>query len=250
MMANLPRSWRILGVMAAALLLALTAAAAAGDEFAPAREAMMAEVRAHADSYRVTDPRVLGAMRRVPRHRFVPKELVREAYQDRPLPIGEGQTISQPYIVAAMTQALGLSPADTVLEVGTGSGYQAAVLAELVKHVYSVEIVEPLGRRARALLAELGYKNVHVRIGDGYRGWPEAAPFDAVIVTCAPENVPEPLVSQLKVGGRLVIPVGPEGGHQVLWLYKKTARGLVRTDLMPVRFVPMTGEAGSPRRPR
>lgn len=239
--------------MGAALLLAALAAAAAGDATAPAREAMMAEVQGYAEPVRVVDPRVLAAMRRVPRHRFVPKELAGSAYLDQPLPIGEGQTISQPYIVAAMTQALKLKPTDKVLEVGTGSGYQAAVLAELVKDVYTVEILEGLGRGAERLLKELEYNNVRVRVGDGYQGWPEAAPFDAVIVTCAPEAVPEPLVRQLKIGGRLVIPVGPQRGsdaRQILWLYEKTARGLARRDLMPVRFVPMTGEAQKPRGPR
>jgi protein-L-isoaspartate(D-aspartate) O-methyltransferase len=237
--------------MGAALLFAALAAAAAGDAFAPAREAMMAEVQGYVEPVRVVDPRVLAAMRRVPRHRFVPKELEGSAYLDQPLPIGEGQTISQPYIVAAMTQALRLKPSHKVLEVGTGSGYQAAVLAELVKDVYTMEILEGLGRGAERILKELEYNNVRVRVGDGYKGWPEAAPFDAVIVTCAPERVPEPLVRQLKVGGRLVIPVGPQRGgdtRQTLWLYEKTARGLVRRDLMPVRFVPMTGEAQSPPR--
>lgn len=233
------------GVMGTALLLAAVVAAAAGDPYAAAREGMVADVQAHT-AYRVTDPRVLGALRRVPRHRFVPAGLAGSAYLDRPLPIGEGQTISQPYIVAAMTQALALKPSDRVLEVGTGSGYQAAILAELVKDVYTVEILEGLGRGAERLLKELEYNNVRVRVGDGYKGWPEGAPFDAVIVTCAPEAVPEPLVRQLKVGGRLIIPVGPQGGpepRQTLWLYVKTEKGLVRKDLMPVRFVPMTGEA-------
>ena len=162
------------------------------------------------------------------------------AYEDRPLPIGEGQTISQPYIVAAMTELLALEPGERVLEVGTGSGYQAAVLAELGADVYSIEIVEPLGRRAAEDLARLGYE-VNLRIGDGYRGWPEAAPFDAIIVTAAPEQVPPPLIEQLKVGGRLVIPVG--SWSQELVLLRKEEDGVHRERVADVRFVPMTGEA-------
>lgn len=190
--------------------------------------------------------RVLDALRRAPRHRFVPAELVRYAYADRPLPIGEGQTISQPSMVAEMTEALALGPADRVLEVGTGSGYQAAVLAELAGEVYTVEILEGLGRAAEARLGALGYRNIRFRIGDGHRGWPEAAPFDAVIVTCAPEAVPPALVDQLKVGGRLVIPVGPQyedeaACRQELFAFHRTAGGLERRGMMPVRFVPMTG---------
>ncbi|TBR26119.1 protein-L-isoaspartate(D-aspartate) O-methyltransferase [bacterium] len=223
--------------LAAAALLAGT------DGTREARERMVTGLQAYPEPYRVSDQRVLDALRRVPRERFVPRAQAPRAYADTPLPIGEGQTISAPGIVAAMTQALSPSPSDLVLEVGTGSGYQAAVLSLLVRHVYSVEIVEVLGRRAAARLDSLGYKNVSVRVGDGYRGWPEAAPFDAVIVTCAPEDVPRPLVEQLKEGGRLVIPVGPDGGTQWLWVYRKTDRGLVRQALMPVRFVPMTGEA-------
>jgi protein-L-isoaspartate(D-aspartate) O-methyltransferase len=156
----------------------------------------------------VRDSSVLDAMRTVPRHRFVPAGHAYQAYADQPLPTGEGQTISQPYIVALMTELLGCGPKDTVLEIGTGSGYQAAVLAELVAHVYSIEIVEILARRADSTLKELGYGNISVKAGDGYRGWPEHAPFDAIIVTAAPDHIPEPLVEQLKVGGRLVIPVG------------------------------------------
>lgn len=231
-------------------LAAVVLIGAAADPTREARERMTAEIAAYPEPYRVTDPRVLGAMRTVPRHRFVPRELAARAYDDEPLPIGEGQTISAPGIVAAMTQALALAPSDAVLEVGTGSGYQAAVLAGLVRKVYTIEIVEPLGRRARGLLRELGYRNVEVRLGDGYRGWPEKAPFDGVIVTCAPEDVPQPLVDQLKEGGRLVIPVGPEGGSQWLWVYRKTARGLVRQALMAVRFVPMTGEVQKAAPPR
>jgi protein-L-isoaspartate(D-aspartate) O-methyltransferase len=191
----------------------------------------------------VKDPRVLEAMRKVPRHEFVPEEERHEAYDDRPLPIGHGQTISQPYIVAFMTEALGLKGTEKVLEVGTGSGYQAAVLSGLAKEVFTVEIVEPLGTRAAEVLKRLGYKNVSVRVGDGYRGWREEAPFDAIIVTCAPDAVPEPLVHQLAEGGRMIIPVGPEGKAQQLVLLKKRHGKLHQQEILPVRFVPMTGEA-------
>ena len=195
----------------------------------------------------VKNRRVLDAMRRVPRHELVPEAARTAAYADHPLPIGHGQTISQPYIVAIMTEMLDLSADERVLEVGTGSGYQAAVLAELCSEVFSIEIVEPLANRAREDLERLGYKNVHVRYGDGYRGWPEAAPFDAIIVTAAPDHIPEPLVSQLAVGGRMVLPVGD--AYQELVLLRKTDRGLEREVTLPVRFVPMTGEAMKPRGP-
>lgn len=186
-------------------------------------------------------------MRRVPRHEFVPPDVSAQAYGDHPLPIGEGQTISQPFIVGYMTEILGSKPGDRVLEIGTGSGYQAAILSELVKEVYTIEIVGPLARRAEAALKRLGYRNVSVRAGDGYRGWPEAAPFDSIIVTCAPDHIPQPLVDQLKIGGRMVIPVGAEirglWSVQELILVRKTARGMEREKRMGVRFVPMTGEA-------
>jgi len=189
----------------------------------------------------VADSAVLGAMRAVPRHRFVTEDYRREAYEDHPLPIGEGQTISQPYIVAVMTEALALSPGDTVLEVGTGSGYQAAVLAEIAGHVCTIEIVEPLGLRAESTLTALGYRNIDVRIGDGYRGWPELAPFAAIIVTAAPDHVPQPLIDQLALGGRLVIPVGDR--VQSLVILTRTPSGIEREERFGVRFVPMTGEA-------
>jgi protein-L-isoaspartate(D-aspartate) O-methyltransferase len=191
----------------------------------------------------VKDPRVLEAMRKVPRHEFVPENERHEAYDDRPLPIGHGQTISQPYIVAFMTEALGLKGTEKVLEVGTGSGYQAAVLSALAKEVFTIEIVEPLGKQAAEVLKRLGYKNVSVRVGDGYRGWREEAPFDAIIVTCAPDSVPEPLVHQLAEGGRMIIPVGPEGKAQQLVLLKKRHGKMHQQEVLPVRFVPMTGEA-------
>lgn len=190
----------------------------------------------------VRDTLVLNAMRKVPRHLFVPDYLVEQAYIDSPLPIGEGQTISQPYIVAFMTEALKLQGNERVLEIGTGSGYQAAILAEIVKEVYTIEIVPTLGRRADALLQKMGYKNIHVTIGDGYRGLPDKGPFDAIIVTAAPDHVPQPLVDQLKAGGRLIIPVG--NLEQELILIEKRADGsITQKSVLPVRFVPMTGEA-------
>jgi protein-L-isoaspartate(D-aspartate) O-methyltransferase len=190
----------------------------------------------------VTDARVLQAMRRVRRHALVSPQYADRAYGDHPLPIGHGQTISQPYIVAAMTEAAQISPGDKVLEVGTGSGYQAAVLAELGADVYSIEIVEPLALQTMERLRDLGYTGLHLRIGDGYRGWPEAAPFDAIIVTAAPSEVPQPLIDQLARGGRLVIPVGDY--EQYLQVIRKDAAGTLTTEnLFEVRFVPMTGEA-------
>jgi protein-L-isoaspartate(D-aspartate) O-methyltransferase len=201
-------------------------------------------VREHLEAGGIRDPKVLAAMRKVPRHEFVPAEWRDRAYDDRPLPIGEDQTISQPYIVAFMTEQLALKPGERVLEIGTGSGYQAAVLAELVKDVYTIEIVEPLGKRAAETLKRLGYARVHMRLGDGYRGWPEAAPFHAIIVTCAPDAVPKPLIEQLAEGGRMVIPVGEAGGSQQLIVLRKENGKLVTQRTLPVRFVPMTGEAG------
>lgn len=190
-------------------------------------------------------PRVLAVMGRVPRHEFVPEADQSLAYADRPLPIGYGQTISQPYIVALMTTELAPQPADRVLEIGTGSGYQAAVLAELVAEVFTIEIVEPLACRAGAELQRLGCQNVHWRIGDGFAGWPEAAPFDAVIVTCAPLQVPPPLIKQLKDGGRLIIPIG-KVPDQELMLFHKTRGRLETCSTLPVRFVPMTGAGRNP----
>ncbi len=190
----------------------------------------------------VTDPRVLAAMRKVPRDAFVPESMRARSYTDQPLPIGYDQTISQPFIVALMTDKLQLKSTDRVLEIGTGSGYQAAILAELVAEVFTIEIVEPLGKGAEATLQRLGYKNVRVKVGDGYKGWPEHAPFDAVIVTCAPEQVPQPLIAQTKEGGRIIIPVGAAGDQNLYLLEKKDGR-LKQRSVLPVRFVPMTGEA-------
>lgn len=189
------------------------------------------------------DERVLEAMARVPRHEFVPAELAHRAYHNRPLPIGHGQTISQPYIVAIMTDLLELEPGQKVLEVGTGSGYQAAVLAELGMRVFSIEIIEALGRRAGGLLQRLGYDNVELRVGDGYYGWPEQAPFDAIVVTAAASHIPPPLVDQLALGGRMIIPVGSRFSTQELILIKRIERDEVVTrQILPVRFVPLTGE--------
>lgn len=187
----------------------------------------------------IRDPGVLRVMRAVPREKFVPKELQTSAYDDRPLPIGYGQTISQPYIVAFMTEQLQPAKTQRVLEIGTGSGYQAAVLSGLVAEVYTIEIVRPLAERAAGVLHELGYKNVLVKAGDGYKGWPEHAPFDAIIVTAAPNHVPQPLVEQLKEGGRMVIPVG-ESGAQKLYLLEKRGGQIRQTAVIPVRFVPLT----------
>jgi protein-L-isoaspartate(D-aspartate) O-methyltransferase len=189
----------------------------------------------------VRDARVLAAMRMVPRHLFVPSEWQSLAYADQPLPIGYDQTISQPYIVAFMTEALELKLEDRVLEIGTGSGYQAAVLAEMVREVYSIEIVKPLAAEAETRLRRLGYTNIHVRSGDGYRGWPEAAPFDAIMVTAAPDHVPPPLVEQLALNGRLIVPVGRF--YQDLIRIRRTSTGLKKETLLPVRFVSMTGES-------
>ncbi len=186
--------------------------------------------------------RVMQAMAAVPRHEFVPMEVRHLAYADRPLPIGHGQTISQPYIVALMTELAEVQPDDVVLEVGTGSGYQAAVLATLARQVYSIEIIPELGQRAETDLRRLGYANVQVRIGDGYHGWPEHAPFAAILVTAAPEQVPQPLLDQLRPGGRLVIPVGVSGQTQSLKLLRKDEQGnLIEEDVLPVGFVPLTG---------
>ncbi len=211
--------------------------ARADDPFVGARAIMVADQIAGRG---VRDARVLDVMRRIARHRFVPAEQRLHAYEDRALPIGLDQTISQPYVVAFMTEALSLRGTEKVLEIGTGSGYQAAVLACLAREVYTIEIVEPLGRVAARRLAS--YANVHTRIGDGYRGWPEAAPFDAVLVTAAPDHVPQPLVDQLRVGGRLVLPVGPDDAQQVVRI-TRTPGGVREERLLPVAFVPMTGEA-------
>jgi protein-L-isoaspartate(D-aspartate) O-methyltransferase len=194
----------------------------------------------------VTDARVLDAMRTVPRERFVPPALLRQAYDDGPLPIGSGQTISQPYIVAYMTEALKVQPAHKVLEVGTGSGYQAAVLSHLVREVYTIEIVPELAVRAETLLRSLNRTNVHVRTGDGYAGWPEQAPFDRIMVTAAPEVLPRPLIDQLAEGGLLIAPVGAQYAPQWMTIVEKTKKGVVERRTIPVQFVPFTRTPAQP----
>ena len=195
----------------------------------------------------VKDAAVLEAMRRVPRHQFVPEEYLGQAYADHPLPIGFGQTISQPYVVGLMTEKLQLKPGDRVLEIGTGSGYQAAVLAEMGMQVYTMEIIRELADQAEARLQALGYTNVQVRAGDGYGGWPEAAPFDAIVVTAAPDHMPPPLIEQLKPGGRMVIPVGPIGAIQTLWQISVDQSGEISAyNLGDVRFVPLTRSEQTP----
>jgi protein-L-isoaspartate(D-aspartate) O-methyltransferase len=188
----------------------------------------------------VKDPRVLSALLKVERDRFVPEEYINSAYSDQPLPIGEGQTISQPYIVAIMTELLELKGEEKVLEIGTGSGYQAAILGELVKEVYTIEIIETLASMAKKRLSGLGYQNIKVKAGDGYLGWPEAAPFDAIIITAAPDHIPKPLIEQLKEGGRMIVPVGTY--TQELKKIIKRSGKIETTDIIPVVFVPMTGE--------
>jgi len=232
--------------------LGLVAAIAGGgaeaqDRYAREREVLLLEIAAMArDTRRETgraafSERVMSAIARVPRHRFVPEAYASRAYANLPLPIGQGQTISQPYIVALMTELLETKSGDTILEIGTGSGYQAAVLAELVDRVYSIEIVEPLGKRAQAVLAQLGYKNVVVRLGDGYNGWPERAPFDGIIVTAATPQVPPALLAQLKPGARVVIPLGGQNDVQFLRvLVKQTDDSIATQTNLPVRFVPLT----------
>jgi protein-L-isoaspartate(D-aspartate) O-methyltransferase len=231
---------RTLLLMAAALAAILPAALAAEPDFAARRHAMAEEVAAAHGTRRI-DARVKQAIARVPRHLFVPASHRRYAYENIPLPIGHGQTISQPAVVALMTDLLRLRKDDRVLEIGTGSGYQAAILAELAGSVHTIEIVEPLGLQAGERLARLGYGNVEVRIGDGYKGWEERAPFDAIMVTAGAEAVPPPLVRQLKPGGRMVIPVGPTRDIQHLTLIEKQADGTIRSrKVVPVRFVPFT----------
>lgn len=210
---------------------------AAQDDFRQRRLAMVEQQIRARD---VDDARVLEAMRSVPRHRFVPADLASSAYEDRPVGIGYGQTISQPYIVAYMTELLAAAPHHRVLEIGTGSGYQAAVLAKLAKQIYSIEIVPELAREAAQTLEELGYTNVQVREGDGYAGWPEHAPFDRIIVTAAPPKIPQPLIDQLASGGRLVIPVGEQHDMQWITVVEKTASGVVQRKTIPVAFVPFT----------
>jgi protein-L-isoaspartate(D-aspartate) O-methyltransferase len=200
-------------------------------------------VQRHLVERGIKNPRVLDAFRTVPRHLFIPKESRRLAYEDESIPIGEGQTITPTFDVAFMTEALNPKPTDKVYEVGTGSGYQASILSRLVKDIYSVEIHKPLGERAAAVIKSLGYDNIHTRVGDGYEGWPDAAPFDAIIVTCAPQSVPAPLVEQLKEGGRMVIPVGSRYDQSLYLMEKKQGKLELVKKLRSTLFVPMTGRA-------
>ncbi len=235
--------------LTAVLLGGLLVTAAVADQYAEERAAMVelveADVQATAEwlGWDRLDPRVREAMASVPRHTLVPAAVRPLAYRNRPLPIGHGQTISQPYIVAIMTALLDLEPGDRVFELGTGSGYQAAVLAALDAEVYTMEIIPPLGEQAAEQLAALGYDRVRVRVGDGYFGWPEQAPFDAIMVTAAGDHIPPPLLAQLKPGGRMIIPVGSPFLTQQLVLVEKREDGSLRTrDVLPVRFVPLTGD--------
>ena len=192
----------------------------------------------------IKSPQVIAAMRKVPRHEFVPQSLQEYAYEDHPLAIGAGQTISQPYIVAFMTEILQLSQKDRVLEIGAGSGYQSAVLAEVAGWVYTVEVIAALAQESSAILARMGYANIQMKVGDGYNGWIEQAPFDAIIVTCAPDHIPRPLLQQLKLGGRMIIPVGNRNiGQKLVYLKKTDVDTLSRWEVLPVMFVPMTGQA-------
>ena len=232
------RPVRHLGVFAAFSL--TLAAAPAGDDPWQAERNLMVEKQL--ELREVAHPATLAAMRKVPRHRFVPADLQPQAYADHPLPIGHGQTISQPYIVACMTEQIAPTRTTRVLEIGTGSGYQAAILAEICAEVYTIEIIPELAEQAATVLRSLGYKNIKTRTGDGWKGWPEAAPFDAIIVTAAAETIPPPLLAQLKDGGRMIIPVGPKAGAQDLMLVTKRAGKITQRPLIPVRFVPFVRE--------
>ena len=236
------KSLRFIFILASSLLYALSACAeeAVSQDFKKLRNLM---VTTQIEARGVKNKKVLEAMRKVERHKFVSKEYMSAAYEDHPLPIGEGQTISQPYIVALMTEVLDPDGTKKVLEIGTGSGYQAAVLAELFQSVYTIEIIEVLGKRAEKTLSDLGYKNVKVKTGDGYKGWKEHGPYDAIIVTCAPSHIPQPLKDQLAEGGRMVIPVG-ERYHQKLILLVKEKGMIKQKEIIPVVFVPMFGENG------
>jgi protein-L-isoaspartate(D-aspartate) O-methyltransferase len=229
------RALRRLAALATLALLATSASPAGAQDFNAERRGMIDQIRQRG----ITQPDVLSAMEFVPRHRFVPESSWPQAYGDQPLAIGQGRTVYQPYVVALMTSLLALKKSDRVLEVGTGSGYHAAVLSRLAREVYSIEIVGTVASQARRLLSVLGYPNVEVRIGDGYQGWPEKAPFDAILLSAAPPHIPQPLIDQLRVGGRMVVPVG--GFFQDLLLITKTADGIEKRQIIPVRLAPMTG---------
>ena len=230
------------GLAVALALACARPAATADDPLAAARARMVADTIA---ARGVADPRVLAAMRKVPRHEFLPANVQSRAYDDAAVPIGHGQTASQPYVVAVMTELAELGPESRVLEIGTGSGYQAAVLAEVAGEVWSIELLEPLADGARRTLERLGYGRVHLRQGDGYRGWPEAAPFDAIVVTAAPPEVPKALLDQLAMGGRLVVPVGTD--DQELEVHRRTPEGVRVKKVFPVTFVPMVPETAKDR---
>jgi protein-L-isoaspartate(D-aspartate) O-methyltransferase len=247
-MKNISRKWIILGILILVVISIIAIQLRVpsyffrkniSDEFSEKRNSMVDQQIANRG---IKDHAVLEAMRTVPRHKFVLEEYLDQAYADHPLPIGYGQTISQPYIVALMTEMLQVKPGQRVLEIGTGSGYQAAILAELGAEVYTVEIIPELAKQAQDRLERLGYTNIKILNADGYYGWEEYAPYDAIIVTAAPDHLPQPLVNQLKEGGRLVIPIGPVGTVQTLWLFEKSQGELLATNLGLVRFVPLTGE--------
>ncbi len=253
-MISVHRTWQVLLrdsslIMACLAMTMLYSLAEAAPNYQQLRNSMLDEIE---EDVRRTalelgkdklDERIIQALRDVPRHEFVPEELQEAAYYNRPLPIGYGQTISQPYIVAIMTDLLDLKDSDTIFELGTGSGYQAAVLSRLVKSVYTMEIISKLGERASKDLERLGYNNVSVRVGDGYFGWEEHAPFDAIIITAAGDHIPPPLIEQLKTGGKMIIPIGGKFMVQYLMLIEKTAGGKIKTrEILPVRFVPITGK--------
>jgi protein-L-isoaspartate(D-aspartate) O-methyltransferase len=242
-MKLLPSALLLFWVLPCCLLMADSADS---PETAQARDRM---VREQIEARGISQPLVLDAMRSVPRHRFVPDDLIQSAYGDHPLPIGEGQTISQPYIVALMTDVIQLKPSDRVLEIGTGSGYQAAILSALAAQVYTIEIKQKLYSNAHNLLNKLGYKNINCRHGDGYFGWPEAAPFDAVMITAAVDHIPPPIVKQLRDGGRLVLPLGSPFGYQNLVLLTKQGEDVSVKQITGVLFVPMTGHAMQKGRP-
>jgi protein-L-isoaspartate(D-aspartate) O-methyltransferase len=239
----MPGAGRIFVLLCLALAACTDAKPPQTGDLAAQREAMVGQQIAGRG---ISDPATLEAMRAVPRHEFLPLRLRSEAYMDYPLPIGHGQTISQPFIVAFMTEAIRPQPGEKILEIGAGSGYQAAILAHMGADVYTIEIVEPLAKMARLTLERLGYKNARVKYGDGFHGWPGHAPFDAIIVTCAPDKIPPALVEQLRDGGRMIIPVGG-GMNQELVLLRKEGDKIEKQSVLPVRFVPMTGEAQNAR---
>ena len=240
MMRDAPRLMRFILILVLLQALAAVPPSAGDDPYSAQRQAM---ISAHIQGRGIVDQRVIDAMSTIPRHLFVPEDMRRRAYADHPLPIGEGQTISQPYVVALMTEALHLRKGDRVLEIGTGSGYQAAVLAEIVREVYTIEIRPPLAKGAERTLRSLGYRNVQVKCADGYPGWEQHAPFDAIIITAAANHIPPPLIRQLKEGGRLILPLGSTLYYQVLTLATKQGGELNLEQMGPVAFVPMVGEA-------